>query len=306
MKTTLTIATRKSPLALWQAEYVADQLRALEPDMSIELLPMSTRGDKLLDRSLAAIGGKGLFLKELEEAMAAGQADLAVHSMKDVPADLPAGFAVAAVLARHDPRDALVSPRYETLEQLPERARVGTSSLRRQAQLLATRPDLQIGALRGNVNTRLAKLDAGDYDAIVLAASGLQRLGMGERITQTIAPEISLPAVAQGALGIECLADNRPLIELLQRLEDRETRACVSAERAVSQALGGSCQMPLAGFAQVEGEQIRLRALLASPDGQRTLRAEAKGDLTSPVELGRQAADDLHHQGAAAIIEALK
>ena len=298
--------TRKSPLALWQAEFVADQLRSLIPDMPVELLPMSTRGDRLLDRSLASIGGKGLFLKELEEAMADGRADLAVHSMKDVPADLPQGFAVAAVLSRHDPRDALVSPRYETLEQLPAGAQVGTSSLRRQAQLLAARPDLEIGALRGNVNTRLAKLDAGDYDAIVLAASGLQRLGLGDRITETIAPEVSLPAVAQGALGIECLARNQSLIDLLARLEDRETRACVTAERAVSQALGGSCQMPLAGFAEMSGDQLRLRVLLASPEGSSILRAEVRGDAAIPEELGREAADRLHQQGASRIIEALQ
>lgn len=305
MNRTLRIATRRSPLALWQAEFVAEILRRGHPSRTVQLVPMTTRGDQLLDRSLAAIGGKGLFLKELEEAMLAGEAELAVHSMKDMPADLPEGFSIAAVLERHAPHDALVSNRFASLADLPERARVGTSSLRRQAQLLAHRPDLQVHPLRGNVNTRLAKLDAGDYDAIILAAAGLQRLGMGDRITEILTPAQSLPAVAQGAMGIECLSGDDELLALLGQLEDPATRACVDAERAMSFDLGGSCQVPLAGFAELADGQLQLRGLIATPDGQRVLRARAAGATDDPARVGQTVAGDLREQGAAALLEAL-
>ena len=299
------IATRQSPLALWQAEFVRDQLRGHHPGLAIELVPMSTRGDQLLDRSLAKIGGKGLFLKELEEAMAAGNAELAVHSMKDVPADLPAGFTIAAILERHNPQDALVSNRHPRFADLPQGARVGTSSLRRQAQLLAHRPDLVVEPLRGNVNTRLAKLDEGQHDAIILAAAGLERLGMGERIAEVLSPEVSLPAVAQGAMGIECLTEREDVRELVAVLDHAPTRCRVEAERAMSLELGGSCQVPLAGYCVFDDDRLWLRALLGRPDGSQLLRAEARAVPGEPGSLGRSVADDLLRQGAAAIMEAL-
>jgi len=246
------IATRKSPLALWQSEHVATQLRRQHPGLMVELVPMSTRGDEILDRSLAAIGGKGLFLKELEHAMLRNHADCAVHSLKDVPMELEAPFVLGAILARDDPADAFVSTHYSSLEALPEGARVGTCSLRRQAQLRALRPDLQLGDLRGNVNTRLAKLDAGNFEAIILACAGLERLGLAERIAQRLIFPRWLPAPAQAAIAVECRQDNAPLLDLLAALEDAPTRLCVEAERAMNRALDGSCHVPVGALAHNE------------------------------------------------------
>ncbi len=301
-KTTLTIATRKSPLAMWQAEFVRDQLQAAHPGLSVEIVGMSTQGDKILDVPLAKIGGKGLFTKELEQRMLAGQADLAVHSLKDVPMELPQGFALGAILKRHAPTDAFVSNRYDTLSALPQGAVLGTSSLRRKAQLKALRPDLDIRDLRGNVNTRLAKLDAGDYDAIILATSGLQRLGMGERIREELSPEVSLPAVAQGALGIEILAEDSETATLVSVLNDADTADCVRAERAMNRKLQGGCQVPIGGYAVLEGDTLWLRAFVADLEGKRMIRAEARGSRTAPEALGETVADALLAQGADEIL----
>jgi hydroxymethylbilane synthase len=293
----LTIATRQSPLALWQAEHVASRLRD-ELGATVRLLPLSTRGDEVLDRSLSKIGGKGLFVKELEVALEQGQADLAVHSLKDVPMDLPEGFALAAVLEREEPSDALVSPRYASLDQLPQGAVVGTSSLRRQAQLLALRPDLRLMPLRGNLQTRLRKLDEGEFDAIVLASAGLLRLGLGERIRAPL-PEL-IPCAGQGALGIECLAERRELIEALAALGHRASWLACAAERAVSRALGGSCSVPLAAHARWAGERLQLQAAFGLDDG-RLLRAEAQGlvaDLAQSEALGQGVAGALRAQEA--------
>ena len=300
----LVIATRKSRLALWQAEHVKQRLEALHPGLGVELLPMSTRGDEVLDRSLEKVGGKGLFVKELETAMAEGRADLAVHSMKDLPADLPPGFMLAAITSREDPRDAFVSNRYATPVQLPPRAVLGTSSLRRAAQMSERYPSLEIKLLRGNVETRLSKLDRGEYDAIVLAVAGLVRLGLAARIRARLSLEDSLPAPGQGALGIECLAERDDVIQALGRLADPDTAACVRAERAVSRALGGSCTLPLAAFAVMEGGAIKLRALVASPDGRHIVRAETQGKDAEAV--GNGAAQALKDQGAEAILQSLR
>lgn len=293
----LTIATRQSPLALWQAEHVAARLRD-ELGATVRLLPLSTRGDEVLDRSLSKIGGKGLFVKELEVALEQGQADLAVHSLKDVPMDLPEGFALAAVLEREEPSDALVSPRHASLAELPQGAVVGTSSLRRQAQLLALRPDLRLTPLRGNLQTRLRKLDEGEFDAIVLASAGLLRLGLGERIRAPLTQLI--PCAGQGALGIECLAERRELIESLAALGHRESWLACAAERAVSRALGGSCSVPLAAHARWAGARLQLQAAFGLDDG-RLLRAEAEGlvsDLVQAEALGQGVAAALRAQGA--------
>ena len=297
MSLELRIATRQSPLALWQAEHVAARLTH-ELGARVSLLPLSTRGDEVLDRSLSKIGGKGLFVKELEVALEQGQADLAVHSLKDVPMSLPDGFVLAAVLEREDPADAFVSPRYASLESLPQGAVVGTSSLRRQAQLLALRPDLQLEPLRGNLQTRLRKLDEGGFDAIVLAAAGLKRLGMAERIRQPL--DALIPCAGQGALGIECLAERRDLIELLARLGHAPTWLACAAERAVSRQLGGSCSVPLAAHAVGQGGELHLQAAFGMPDG-RLLRAEARGpvaDLLAAEQLGHRVAEQLQAQGA--------
>jgi hydroxymethylbilane synthase len=302
----LVIATRESQLALWQAEHVRDRLRALYPNATIELLGLTTRGDQILDQPLAAIGGKGLFIKELEQAMADGRADLAVHSLKDVPMDLPEGFALAAVSEREEPRDAFVSNRYARLADLPAGAVVGTSSLRREAQLRERHPRLEVRALRGNVNTRLRKLDEGQYDAVILAAAGLLRLGFGARIRSLLSIEESLPAVGQGALGIETRADRQDLIDCLAPLVDPRTTACVTAERAFSRGLAGSCHTPLAGYAQFEAGRIRLRGLLASRDGTRVLRGEAAGDPAAADALGRSLAADLRARGADEILRGLE
>jgi hydroxymethylbilane synthase len=301
----LAIATRRSPLALWQAERVCARLAAAHPGLAAELLPLSTRGDELLDAPLASAGGKGLFVKELEAALADGRAEFAVHSMKDVPALLPEGFAIAAIAERGDPRDALCSARYRSLDELPAGARVGTSSLRRAAQLAAAHPRLRIVPLRGNVETRLAKLDRGECDAVVLAAAGLERLGLGHRIRARLAPEESLPAPGQAALGIECLAARVDLLRLAAALEDREAAACVRAEREVSRALGGNCALPLAALAEMRDGALRLRALVASPDGLRMARAECTGPASEPEALGARAAQLLRERGAGEILAAL-
>ena len=294
----LVIATRRSRLALWQAEYIAAKLRHLHPGLAVELLPMTTRGDELLDRRLDDAGGKGLFVKELENAIADARADLAVHSMKDVPADMPEGFALAAITAREDPRDAFVSPKYESLGQMRAGASVGTSSLRRQAQIAERFPALQVRLLRGNVETRLAKLDRGEYDAAVLAVAGLKRLGLEARIAAHLAPEEMLPAPGQGALGIECLAGRAEIAALIAPLADNATTVCVRAERAVSRALGGSCALPLGAYAELAGDRLRLRALVASADGKRVIRAEMEASATDPQGLGTRAAEELRRQGA--------
>jgi hydroxymethylbilane synthase len=299
------IATRRSRLAVWQAEHVKQRLHALYPRLGVELLPLSTRGDELLEARLDSAGGKGLFVKELEAAIADGRADLAVHSMKDVPVELPEGFVLAAITAREDPRDAFVSNRYASLAELPDGAVVGTSSLRRAAQIAARRPRLVVRTLRGNLDTRLAKLDRGEYDAVVLAAAGLRRLGLAARIRTLIEPAHSLPAAGQGALGIECRSADRALCGLLEPLADAASEVCVRAERAVNRALGGNCAVPLGAFAELQGTRLRLRALVASPDGRRIARAEHTGDAAEPERLGEQAAQALREQGAAEILALL-
>lgn len=299
----LAIATRRSRLALWQAEHVKQRLEALRPGLAVELLPMTTRGDELIDQRLDQAGGKGLFVRELENALADGRADIAVHSVKDLPADLPAGFELAVILAREDARDAFVSNRYASLEDMPAGTVVGTSSLRRSAQIMERYPALEMRLLRGNVETRIAKLDRGDYDAVVLAVAGLTRLGLASRIRTQLALELSLPAPGQGALGIETLAARPELRALLAPLADRGTALCVRAERAVSRALGGSCTIPLAAYAEAHGARLRLRALVASTDGRRVARAEAEGD--DPEILGAKVAVELRRRGADEILSDL-
>ncbi|MFM4814155.1 MULTISPECIES: hydroxymethylbilane synthase [Aeromonas] len=299
---TLKIATRKSPLAMWQANFVKDRLEALYPELQVELVPMSTQGDKILDTPLAKVGGKGLFVKELETAMLEGRADIAVHSMKDVPVEFPEGLGLHTICEREDPRDAFVSNRFTAIDELPQGAVVGTSSLRRQCQLRAARPDLVIRDLRGNVNTRLAKLDAGEYDAIILAAAGLKRLEMAHRITAFIEPEQSLPANGQGAVGIECRLDDHELHTLLAPLEHPETRIRVLTERAMNRALQGGCQVPIGAYALVEGEEVWLRGLVGSPDGSRVIRDEIRGPLADGEALGHTLAQRLLADGADAIL----
>ncbi|MBZ6065970.1 hydroxymethylbilane synthase [Aeromonas schubertii] len=299
---TLRIATRKSPLALWQANFVKAQLEAIHPDLQVELVPMSTQGDKILDTPLAKVGGKGLFVKELETAMLEGRADIAVHSMKDVPVEFPEGLGLHTICEREDPRDAFVSNHFATLDALPLGAVVGTSSLRRQCQLRASRPDLVIRDLRGNVNTRLAKLDAGEYDAIILAAAGLKRLEMAHRITAFIEPEQSLPANGQGAVGIECRLNDDAVKALLAPLEHAETRTRVLTERAMNRALQGGCQVPIGAYALVEGDQIWLRGLVGSPDGSQMLHDEIRGPLADGESLGEALAERLLAAGADRIL----
>ena len=299
------IATRKSALALWQAKYVKARLEQAHPGLIVSLVPMVSRGDKLLDAPLAKIGGKGLFVKELETAMLENQADIAVHSMKDVPMDFPEGLGLYCICEREDPRDAFVSNTYASLDALPAGSVVGTSSLRRQAQLLARRPDLKIQFLRGNVNTRLAKLDAGEYDAIILAAAGLIRLGFGARIRASISVEASLPAGGQGAVGIECRSADAEIHALLAPLHHRETALRVTAERALNKHLNGGCQVPIACYAVLEGEQLWLRGLVGQPDGGLLLRAENRAPLAQAEQLGVQVAEALLAQGAAAILQAV-
>ncbi len=299
------IATRKSPLAMWQAEHVAAALKEAHDGLVVEIIGMSTQGDKILDTPLAKIGGKGLFVKELEQRMLSGDADIAVHSMKDVPVELPDGLHLAAVLKREDPRDAFVSNDHASIAVLPEGARVGTSSLRRQCQLADRRPDLEILPLRGNVNTRLRKLDEGEYDAVILAAAGLLRLGFAERIRAFIAPEESLPAIGQGAIGIECRADDERVNGLLEALHDVPTAACVSAERALNERLQGGCQVPIAGHATLDGERLFLRGLVGNVDGSEIIRAEGVGDSNSPDDIGHAVAGELLDHGAGEILKAL-
>ncbi len=301
----LVIASRESALAMWQAEHIRDRLRALYPETEVSILGMTTQGDQILDVTLSKIGGKGLFVKELETALANGSADLAVHSLKDVPMNLPEGFALAAIGEREDPHDAFVSNNHENLAALPAGSVVGTSSLRRESQLRARFPHLKVEPLRGNVQTRLRKLDEGQYAAIILAAAGLKRLGLGNRIRGIISSSESLPAVGQGALGIECRADRADVIALLQPLHHPETAACVRAERALSRQLGGSCQVPLGGFAEVRGGKLHMRAFVASPDGKRMVQAEMTGDTGQPEALGDKIADALRAQGAGEILAAL-
>lgn len=298
----LRIATRKSPLALWQSEHVADRLRQAHPGLQVELVPMSTRGDEILDRSLAAIGGKGLFLKELELAMLRGDADCAVHSLKDVPMELEAPFVLPAILTRADSADAFVSNTYASLDALPQGACVGTSSLRRQAQLRALRPDLQSRDLRGNVNTRLAKLDAGEYDAIILACAGLERLELGARIRDRLVAPQWLPAPAQAAVAIECRQDDADTIAVLKALDDAATRTCVEAERAMNRALDGSCHVPVAGLAQWRGEDLWLQGLVGGVADGRAVRAQAQGPATDPEALGREVARQLLEGGAGELL----
>jgi hydroxymethylbilane synthase len=301
----LVIASRESALAMWQARNVQARLAALYPQTSVTILGMTTLGDRILDKALDKIGGKGLFVKELEEAIADGRADLAVHSMKDVPMVLPEGFAMAAISEREDPRDALVSNRYPDLDALPAGSVVGTSSQRRESQLRARYPHLTVEPLRGNLQTRLRKLDDGAYSAIILAAAGLKRLGLADRITAVLPPEQSLPAPGQGALGIECRAERSDLIALLGVLNHAPTAACVRAERALSRALSGSCQLPLGAFAQNEGSRLRLRAFVARRDGSRIVSDELNGDATDPEALGEALAQRLRARGATEILAAL-
>jgi hydroxymethylbilane synthase len=306
MTESLKIATRKSKLALWQAEHVAAQLRAAHSGLVVELVPMTTQGDRIQDRSLAAIGGKGLFIKELEIAIEERRADIAVHSMKDVPADLPAGFALGAILPRADTHDALISNHFQSVDTLPPNARVGTSSLRRQAQLLARRADLRIEPLRGNVDTRLRRLDDGELDAIVLASAGLIRLGWESRITERVPTSICLPAVGQGAIGIECRHGDAPTLNTLAVLEHPSTRIALTAERAFTQALGGSCQSPIAALAQIEGGRLKLAGLVAEPDGSRILRDFIEGSPAEAAMLGAQLAQRMLDAGARALLERLR
>lgn len=299
------IATRKSALALWQAEYVKSRLQQAHPGLRVSLVPMVSRGDKLLDAPLAKIGGKGLFVKELETALLENEADIAVHSMKDVPMDFPQGLGLFCICEREDPRDAFVSNAYASLEALPAGSVVGTSSLRRQAQLLARRPDLNIHFLRGNVNTRLAKLDAGEYDAIILAAAGLIRLGFEARITASLSIADSLPAGGQGAVGIECRSEDHEIHRLLQPLHHAETSLRVSAERALNRRLNGGCQVPIACYAELEGDRLWLRGLVGSPSGELLLRAEERAAADDAEALGVRVAEALLEKGAGAILEAI-
>ncbi len=305
MSREIRIATRKSALALWQAEYVKARLEASHPGLKVSLVPMVSRGDKLLDAPLAKIGGKGLFVKELETALMENEADIAVHSMKDVPMEFPEGLGLYCICAREDPRDAFVSNHFDDLDALPPGSVVGTSSLRRQAQLLARRPDLKIQFLRGNVNTRLAKLDAGEYDAIILAAAGLIRLGFGERIRSSISVDESLPAGGQGAVGIECRTTDSELHALLECLNHAPTATRVVAERALNKRLNGGCQVPIACYAVLEGEQLWLRGLVGQPDGTVLLRAEGRAPAADAEALGVQVAEALLDQGAEQILQAV-
>lgn len=310
MKKTIRIATRKSALAMWQAHYVEALFNQHYPEMVIELVPMSTQGDRILDTPLAKIGGKGLFIKELEIAMLEGKADLAVHSMKDVPVAFPDDFGLHCICERENPYDAFVSNRYRSLDQLPQGAVVGTSSLRRQAQIKALRPDLTIKDLRGNVNTRLKKLDNDEYDAIILAAAGLIRLQMQERIAHELSPEHCLPAVGQGAVGIECKNDDAALIAMLSKLNHTETSLRVHAERAMNATLEGGCQVPIGSFAEFKDNILSMRALVAQPDGSTILTAQADkackiDDIAVAQALGKELAKRLIDQGALDILDAL-
>lgn len=301
----LRIATRNSPLALWQAQDVRAQLLRQHPQLRVELISMTTQGDRLLDTSLAAVGGKGLFLKELEDGLLRGRADIAVHSMKDVTVSLPEGLHIAVICERADPSDALVSNTYASIGDMPAGARIGTSSLRRRCQLSAAFPSLVIENLRGNVNTRLRRLDEGGFDAIILAAAGLRRLGLADRISAVLDTETSLPAVGQGAVGIECRSGDAQVETLLAPLNHSDSALRVRAERAMNAALNGGCQVPIAGYAELHEGQLHLRGLVGSVDGKQVLRAAASGPVSDPEALGRMVAEDLLHQGAGVILDAL-
>ncbi len=301
----LTIATRESPLALWQANHVKTELLKHFPEIDVTLLGMTTKGDQLLSSPLSKIGGKGLFIKELEVAMLEGRADIAVHSMKDVPmsSQLPEGFSVPVILKREDPRDALISTKYSSLADLPQGAIVGSCSLRRRAQLLAIRPDLELRDLRGNVNTRLKKLEDGEYDAIILAAAGLIRLGFEDKITEYLSDEVSLPAVGQGAIGIECVTENAEVRQIIEALNDRETSICVTAERAFNAKLNGGCQAPIAGFAELTDQGLRLRGLVGDLDNGTIIFHEVHGAVEDAEKLGIELAENLLSRGAKEILE---
>lgn len=302
---TLKIATRQSPLALWQAEHIRSRLNQLYPDLTVELVKFVTQGDKILDTPLAKIGGKGLFVKELEAALLDGRADLAVHSMKDVPMHLPEGLTLAVICEREDPFDAFVSNQYQHFNELPQGAKVGTSSLRRKCQILQQRPDLEIIDLRGNVGTRLSKLDEGLYDAIILASAGLKRLGLAGRIRHSLTAEISLPAVGQGALGLECRSNDSALLKLIEPLQHQETSNCVRAERAFNAYLEGGCQVPIAGYATLLNDQIQIEGRVGSVDGKVILKAQRVGAVEQAEQLGEQLAEDLLAQGAGDLLKAL-
>lgn len=303
--TILKIATRQSPLALWQAEHIRTRLQQLHPNLQVELVTFVTQGDKILDTPLAKIGGKGLFVKELENALLDGRADLAVHSMKDVPMELPEGLDLPVICEREDPFDAFVSNQYQHLDELPQGATLGTSSLRRKCQILQVRPDLNIIDLRGNVGTRLSKLDAGEYDAIILASAGLKRLGLGERIRHQLLPSVSLPAVGQGALGLECRSNDQAVLDLILPLLHTETDVCVRAERAFNRTLQGGCQVPIAGFATLEQGQLQIEGRVGSVDGKVLLTAQRQGSPQQAELLGEQLAQDLLAQGAGELLQAL-
>ena len=305
MMKTLKIATRQSPLALWQAEHIRARLEAMHADLTVELVTFVTHGDKILDTPLAKIGGKGLFVKELEAALMDGRADLAVHSMKDVPMALPEGLSLAVICEREDPLDAFVSNHYASFADLPQGAKVGTSSLRRKCQILKARPDLEIIDLRGNVGTRLSKLDDGQYDAIILASAGLKRLGLAERIRHTIQPDVSLPAVGQGALGLECRSQDQAVLDLILPLMHAETNVCVRAERAFNAYLEGGCQVPIAGYATLQNGQLQIEGRVGSVDGQTILKAVQYGAPEQAEMLGEELAKALLAQGAGELLKAL-
>lgn len=305
MMKTLKIATRQSPLALWQAEHIRARLEAMHADLTVELVTFVTQGDKILDTPLAKIGGKGLFVKELEAALMDGRADLAVHSMKDVPMALPVGLSLAVICEREDPFDAFVSNHYASFTDLPQGAKVGTSSLRRKCQILKARPDLEIIDLRGNVGTRLSKLDDGQYDAIILASAGLKRLGLAERIRQTIQPDVSLPAVGQGALGLECRSQDQAVLDLILPLMHAETNVCVRAERAFNAYLEGGCQVPIAGYATLQNGQLQIEGRVGSVDGRTILKAVQHGTPEQAEMLGEELAKALLAQGAGELLKAL-
>jgi hydroxymethylbilane synthase len=305
MSNIVRIATRKSPLAMWQAEEVARQLKLHHSDIEIEFVKMTTKGDKILDAPLAKIGGKGLFVKELEQGMLDGDADIAVHSMKDVPMAFPPGLHLPIIMEREDPRDAFVSNQYASLNDLPENAKIGTSSLRRQLQIKANMPKAEMLDLRGNVNSRLQKLDDGQYDAIILASAGLIRLGFTDRIRSNIEPEQSLPAIGQGAVGIECRENDTRIMDLLAPLDHPDTHTRLAAERAMNNRLNGGCQVPIAGYAVLEGDDIYLRGLVGRPDGSEVVRDEIRGPAKDAEMLGLQLAEKLLNQGAEVILSEL-
>ncbi len=305
MMKTLKIATRQSPLALWQAEHIRARLEAMHADLTVELVTFVTQGDKILDTPLAKIGGKGLFVKELEAALMDGRADLAVHSMKDVPMALPEGLSLAVICEREDPLDAFVSNHYASFADLPQGAKVGTSSLRRKCQILKARPDIEIIDLRGNVGTRLSKLDDGQYDAIILASAGLKRLGLEQRIRHTIQPDVSLPAVGQGALGLECRSQDQAVLDLILPLMDADTNVCVRAERAFNAYLEGGCQVPIAGYATLQNGQLQIEGRVGSVDGQTILKAVQFGAPEQAEMLGEELAKALLAQGAGELLKAL-